>query len=363
MRQSRSEPGGHQVYLLDTMNNVLGILILALILTRLIFPHMEDDKGIGKDVIAALKKKLATVVMPQNPDAIDASSVANRERELKDLGNRLSAAGSKKEEATAIRARLERERADLISKVTDLLPGGDSTKTKADVEEAISRMDDARAKLRESLRQAAADYEAAARSAQVGADKVVDVSVPAAEGGVTVESAPRDAKVVVFICFKGRVIPMDSKAVNDALVEGLKAVIKDKGKETTVQDLTSYFKEHDVGDPSIRVELIPIRDREGPTCLARLNPRAKVGEDLLAIRSGRSEFEKKLRELDREKGCVIFQVWSDSFESYLAARRIADSIGVSCGWTPFASDQHLQFRLFRDRTDPGTGPEIDVRRK
>jgi hypothetical protein len=345
---------------MDTMNNVLGILILALILTRLIFPQVENAQGISKESIARLRAQLSALGPPDAPPPVDPTDREWRLAELETLQDHLAQASKERDELLKTGEMLERERAELNKQLSELPPETVNV-TRADLERSISDIEKAIAALRDSIRQATAALKALTRSAPVKADKVVDVSVPSTEGGVAVESAPRDAEVILFACTKGRVLTVDTKALDKAIGAAIKALFESKGKSLTVLDLKSYFETNDVGDPLIRVEMIPIRDREGPTCLARLIPRPSAGEEIETIRSGRSAFEKRLRELNVPKVCVVFKVWSDSFESYLAARKLADSLGLSCGWQPFAMDEYTQFKMFR-ATEGDIRPEIDVRR-
>ena len=42
-----------------------------------------------------------------------------------------------------------------------------------------------------------------------------------------------------------------------------------------------------------------------------------------------------LRSIDRRKQYVRFRVYPDSFATYLAARKVASSMGIAAGWVPY----------------------------
>lgn len=74
--------------------------------------------------------------------------------------------------------------------------------------------------------------------------------------------------------------------------------------------------------------------RPGSTAVQlALTPKPGGGETLEQMRADGSNYKRLLRQIKGDpNGVVIFQVMSDAFESYLAARKIADEIGVAATW-------------------------------
>ena len=71
-------------------------------------------------------------------------------------------------------------------------------------------------------------------------------------------------------------------------------------------------------------------------------PNKKVGDEIGNIWPANSDFRKKLEELAAGgKNYVQFAVFADSFEVYLAARKIADDLKLEAGWVPFENDTRL----------------------
>lgn len=67
-----------------------------------------------------------------------------------------------------------------------------------------------------------------------------------------------------------------------------------------------------------------------------------------------------LASLERESDFVRFQVWSDSFEAYLAARQSIEAAGLRGGWTGYAEDEELVRILRFGVRRPDQGPvEVD----
>ena len=83
-------------------------------------------------------------------------------------------------------------------------------------------------------------------------------------------------------------------------------------------------------DPELRVELgWPAPDRGIEPFVLEHHPRLR---NWLAARSADSDF-------------IRFQVWEDSFEAYLVARQAIEAAGFRAGWRAWKSDQEMELRL------------------
>jgi hypothetical protein len=350
-RRRRREIEGHQIYLLDTMNNVLGILILVLILTKLILPEVEERSSQQRDA----EVPLANMMLPP---PVTENDVSEKELLLRKLRDELAARESRMSTRESETATLERQRAELKIKLAGLIPGGPGG-NRADVEESLARLEEEQSRLRDDLRQARSRLEEVTRSGPIDANRIVTVSVNPGEGGFAVDIAPSEVTFVCLVCYQGRVLPRDTRTLEDARLAAFKSVVESKGNATTYRDITTHFETKDVGDEYFRVKVISVQDDKGQTFVVRHEPREHVGEPLAALRSPGSMTERLLSSLDRSKTVVLFQVWADSFDVYLETRRVADAKGLRCGWEPYASDQWLQFHLNRGG---GSRPEIDPSR-
>lgn len=116
-----------------------------------------------------------------------------------------------------------------------------------------------------------------------------------------------------------------SRAVNDQL----KAEWRRFSPALDGPILKSKFLEVDLSDYPIRGAAVKW-------------PNKKVGDEIGNIWPANSDFRKKLEELAAGgKNYVQFAVFADSFEVYLAARKIADDLKLEAGWVPFENDTRL----------------------
>jgi hypothetical protein len=108
-----------------------------------------------------------------------------------------------------------------------------------------------------------------------------------------------------------------------------------------------YFQSYDVGNEMLRWQVID----EATARIHRLNwRRTDLGETPEQLQSPRAEFPKLLASLDEKSEFLYFYVWGDSFEVYLEARRIAEEAGFSAGWLPIPTEEPLD--LVRSKGSP-----------
>ena len=73
-------------------------------------------------------------------------------------------------------------------------------------------------------------------------------------------------------------------------------------------------------------------------------PDQQVGDTAREIFAPNSNFRKKMKELKDGRGHFItFYVFADSFEVYLAARKIVDDLKLEAGWKPYPKDASLSY--------------------
>ena len=63
-----------------------------------------------------------------------------------------------------------------------------------------------------------------------------------------------------------------------------------------------------------------------------LNPR--YSDEKNGVLNPSSLFNRKLKSLDKNKHYIVFQVFPDSYYTYLLSRRIAEQKGFNIGWNP-----------------------------
>ena len=63
-----------------------------------------------------------------------------------------------------------------------------------------------------------------------------------------------------------------------------------------------------------------------------------------------SRFNSLIKRTDKKKFYARFMVWSDSYETYLAARTITQKEGMAAGWIPY--DKTWEYRVGVGRNEP-----------
>ncbi len=113
--------------------------------------------------------------------------------------------------------------------------------------------------------------------------------------------------------------------------------------------LDRYFSSYDVGN-----ELLRWRVSESADGLVhRLDwRRLDIGETPEELQSPRAALRARLAEIDPQKHFIYFYVWGDSFEVYLEARRIAEEAGFSVGWVPIPAGKPLELVKSRSPLTP-----------
>jgi hypothetical protein len=112
-----------------------------------------------------------------------------------------------------------------------------------------------------------------------------------------------------------------------------------------------YFRKRDVGvgafrwrfksRPKARVELAWRSPDQGLEY-------ARLGEDLAM----RSWLAARSPDID----VIQFKVWADSFEAYLAAREVIEAAGFRAGWRGYEIDDELDLPIVIGRAAPDVGP-------
>lgn len=91
-----------------------------------------------------------------------------------------------------------------------------------------------------------------------------------------------------------------------------------------------YFNDYAVGDRYFRWRLKTEARGQVAVHLEWLNP--DFGETIQEIEAADSSFRQELARRTPRSRYLNFYVWSDSYETYLRAREIAEGLGYSVGW-------------------------------
>ncbi|MGB8170504.1 MAG: hypothetical protein WCF18_23575 [Chthoniobacteraceae bacterium] len=121
--------------------------------------------------------------------------------------------------------------------------------------------------------------------------------------------------------------------------DGKPVMVRDKAGRTSPQrkivydakKLTDYFARVHLGNRDVKVEVIPTATSN--RIPMKITPLPNAGETIEQAKSLISVFQTLLKKFKADpKAVVWFHVFKDSIPTYLAAREYADQIGVPVGW-------------------------------
>lgn len=333
-RHSGGEGGGSFDSLLDTMTNVVGILVIMLVVTLL---------GV-RDAVRRVKWELP-----------DISEVQLRElRRLAEL---------KQQKLTAARASLE-DTQDVLSKLKSAQDEIDSLKKLLGLDSPEAQMDQYKQKV-EGLKAQTEKLESAAKSDEEEVERLRKqiASLPESNPSATKvirmpnpRSPPPGSACVWFMCRYNRVSLLDTDELLDQALRRiassrymlscreqgrvLKVAADDRQRHPVLREavnwvfdpdrLVAYFTQKDIGnrDHRLSLQLHPTLNVERLFATMRKDG----GEEVARLQTSVSRFESVVRDIDKAKQYVRFIVWPDSFEAYVRAREIIERHGVAAGW-------------------------------
>ena len=332
MKRRPEEDHGSLDSLMDTLCNVVGILVIMLVVTQL---------SVNQTV-----KKISTSEQV-DPDALaKAEAELDRARRQKaELEERLSSFDYDPQETRVQLAAVQRaiidNRADLrvLEQQQSEKQAAAAEQTTA-AQELIDEQEQGREKLQEQTRQALeqlAKLEARLEDTPAPAvlpAKVVHLPDP--------RPAPKDAQPVTFFCWGEHLLAANLEELRDNARKRFAFIVtrynldRNPAAGLDAEEIIERFNAAPIRDKFFDVELVA----RGARPYLRLTPHMNAAESATGIAHGNSDFQSRLRKVKADGDYARFLVWPDSFEIYLAARQIAESMGVMAGW-----------QLIRDRDD------------
>jgi len=302
MRREKKQGGASLDSLLDTMTNVVGILVILLTVTQL---------GVSDAV-----KRISTTSTIK-PEQIDEAQRRFKDLyslyiQLKERLEALLEQGDDEEVAAKLR-RLKKEIEDCEANIAVLMENREARKAKAELELKALR-DEIQQVLDKQKREA---EEKLAKRAKI-ADEVASLKAQLAQTHVpealpakivnlpNPRPAPEGTQPKTFLCRGGRVMFVD--------VEGIREV---------AQKRTMFIiRRRKLGrDPAAgRVPKLVLKRRED------------AGETAEEVTRASSRYQREIKRTDPDEFYLQFLVWPDSFEAYLEARKLSSKRGLLAGW-------------------------------
>jgi len=342
MRRRLKESGGSLDSLLDTMTNVVGILVIMLVVTQL---------GVSEAVKEISKENPVDPVELEKAQRQADLARAERERLGRELAlDQADDPAEFKKELGRLKKKIENTQSDLnneldVDKREAAIAAQSLKKLREDyekqVEELRKKEEELQAKLNELLERLASLKALLADTPQPVVAKAQTVVLP------NPRAAPEGAQPLYFLCRGDRLTFVNVQEAQRRVQLFSNAMItrgrldRDPKKGIDCSKIAESLKRARMveGDFYLRLDS-PTRY---PYIVFERKP--NHGESVEGIQQSSSEFQQGLRRVDPKRYYLRFDVWPDGYDTYLVARRIATEQGLLAGWQPTGMSGEYRVRL------------------
>lgn len=324
--------GGSLDSLLDTMTNVVGILVILLIVTQLnVSEKVREIRELLPEVsveqLVLLKKDLNHLNASLQSLGAEGSHPDSLINELKLKKNKLS--------SQVVQLKDEISKIPTIKKGV-LLTHDDLKKS----ETLLKNKQGAAEKSMKTIRSIESQLSKGVTKMKGLPTKVVKLPDP--------RLAPKGAKALLFLCTNNRVYYVDQERLRKTFASMIQArrFKEDKDGNIDPEQVKSYFSRRKKGDKFFNVNMNQLNGHYHSKNLMTIEAKKNQGSSSKSMNAGLSSFEKmiknivsenkkSLKEKGHEKWYIRFFVSSNSFEAYLSARQISDKHKLAAGWVPY----------------------------
>ncbi|EAQ81195.1 hypothetical protein [Blastopirellula marina] len=330
-RKPDNDEDGGLDSLLDTMFNVVGILLIVLVVVQLgvqkAVERIAETSAVDPAALEAMIKRLEEAHKEKLKVETSIDELNPDESKLEELLKRLQSESVAKE-ATLVGKEGELKKALIAQKVQEeaQMKAGENKKIReklsTDLNSSLEKLASLEARLDDSKPRAQLP------------PKVVNLPDP--------RPAPEGIKEAVFLCVNNKIYPLNPTELREdakkrseyQLSRGLKKYVKDPAKGVDGEEFVEDFNQRVLQDDYFKAEMYV----SGRYPRLRLTPRESEGFSIAEIENPRSRFQKLLLMTNPEKYYFRFFVMPDSFEAYVAVRRVSDKANYLSGWEPQAPD-------------------------
>lgn len=325
-RRSSSGGGGSLDSLLDTMTNVVGILVIVLVVTQLgVGEAVKRIEGIDAPLLELTDEEVEAAEQ-------EALEVSNQLKQLVEATSELNLAAQQRE--------LEQKRITLAQLEKNLA----SLQGKINLDEVRKQLDD------EKKKEAALEKDVLAAQEEIAKLKAQLETTPQHEGvAATIitlpdpRPAPEKAQPAIFFCKAGRVVAVDENRIKPIVGNVIRAFVDSK-QRIDAEKALRVFNNQKRSVLGLNLTLENLNE----TIYVAIEPDDNAGDAGDRVATPTSSFHRLIRRLNPQQQFLRFIVWADSFETYLAARAVADEVGVLAGWEAYIPDQ--KYRIYIGRT-------------
>ena len=317
--------------LVDTLSNVVGILVIVVALTQL---QLGDalERVVQLDRMRS-EQEAARGLLPSEAEQLAARRDVLQRRTEVDLDEAAQMAS----ETLSRLAALESD------------PEADSLADLDDLDDLERRLDASREKLDESLRMRDQRARYEARLQRVPKRMVARLPDPQVFQGKESWIMVRYGRI--YLADREALLAEGSRAIGRILQDGVDRRIR----RDEFDAVALYLRKRDVGAGNFRWALLT-----EPDIRVQLDWRSRdAGLEYDALTNSRA-LQAWLAARSPDVDLIKFHVWADSFEAYLAAREVVEKAGFRAGWVGHEVDEDFELGLRFGPPDPETGPvEVD----
>ncbi len=313
------------VALMDTMTNVVGVLIIVLVMIGISLASsvkkvLSELPPVTMEQLQELLKKIVDNTPTEDPKKVE-NELKKLEEQLKKNSEELKSLDL----TVSSKAIKMMDLDDLSKQIEERKKIRDAKKT--DVEKLLAEVDRLKALL-----------------------DTTPVYVPPASTVVKLPNPrPMPEKAVLrrFLVANGRVLYLNDEEFMKMVVAEIDKnqkilIVTDRGKplpkaKLDQKKISAHFQKQRIGTREIKLELVEIP--HASRIYMKLTPLPEGGETVEQVKNPASVFQRAMRKFKTEPDSVVwFLVFKDSLDTYLAARDIADQSGVPAGWEIYGAD-------------------------
>jgi len=330
--KSDSEEDGGLDSLLDTMTNVVGILVLVLIITQMsvaeVVSRITEENRVAPEQVEALSELLREKRQEQDelerimidPLEIDAERQLEelaKKKELLERRKRLLAAKQKEQNDYAMKLEQDRETAKKNSTQIEETKG-----KREELTQLITTMTTRKAELEARLE----------KTPNVKAPPAVEITIP------DPRPAPPNTQPLLFVCANNLLYPLNVEPFRTRAELRAKEIVarlgldRDPKAGINPELFTKPFERLKDQDDYFEAEYFVLNE---VSPRIRLKPRSGRGVGEREVGNARSRFRSQgVAGIDPNRFYAKFFVLPDSHEVYVTARGAFTSAGILSGWDP-----------------------------
>ena len=312
MKRRKKDEGASLDSLLDTMTTVVGIMIVILIVVQLgadsaVKEYVEQTK---QEDSRKLEEDHMKHFLKQKAELLD---------EKKKLQMSMAAKNKQDQKLVEEIAALEEN----LAQVESTMPK--SQANPATLQAQKKKVEDQKKTIEVKLKKIKGLLTKSPKPSTKSLSKDVNLPDP--------KPAPPKSKPFRFLCRGGKIYPLDDpRLINRVTQEIKKAGIKpNKAKEYDGKKILAHFSKAKPGDPFFHA--IPRIDGN-KRIIFDLRKKGAAGEDEPALVKPTSKYLAALKSISPKTHYLQFEVFEDSFATYLSARDLASKRNFPAGWKP-----------------------------